>query len=623
MPHLLFVLFFSFFLNLQAVTSIKPAGAGGGRPTVEVEAPSSSRIIADAFFETKSSPAGPVYLYHLKIKGTQSEFEGKIPNVDGLVLKSRRTERSFRNINGKYQTEVNFIYVAHRLEDRDFLIPAYEIRVDGQTVVVPQAKLLVDRDGDGHDRDQAARTVWIELVLPKNALYTAEAVPFEVRLYRRGDIGLSVNSAAPELINEGFSVPLYGGRYSEDQTRIQGVGFSVYTWKGSTTALKSGVHSLQFNFPVVATLANPMQDPFDILMGMGLSRGESHELLLQTPPQAIEVKPLPEAGRPASFCGAVGEFTFEAQLETPKLTQGEPTTLRVAISGEGSLEHVFAPPLPLGAGWKQYPPKTELRSKDATASSGTKIFEYILVPLDANLKSFPELQWAYFSPSRAQYQELIAPERPIEVQPAHSLPAAAPPSTPRPAPQAPPAQAAVPTSPAPLEAPEYEPLPLKLSLGDSTHSLLPLAKKPWFWPAHAAALLLYTALAKMLLKKKKASKDPQILRKRSLKEQLKKGEKQLQQALKAHDSKEFFTQACALLQTAAAIKLKNSPEALTPEAIVQHAQNLKIPAQLQATLHLCLDQQEALKYGAAATAQHHDLALCYTQLKALIASFSA
>jgi len=59
----------------------------------------------------------------------------------------------------------------------------------------------------------------------------------------------------------------------------------------------------------------------------------------------LTVLPLPEAGRPDDFGGAVGRFTVRAEASPDELHVGESLKLLLHVEGEGDLEHFDAPRL--------------------------------------------------------------------------------------------------------------------------------------------------------------------------------------------------------------------------------------------------------------------------------------
>ena len=62
-------------------------------------------------------------------------------------------------------------------------------------------------------------------------------------------------------------------------------------------------------------------------------------------PLTIEVLPIPEAGRPTPYYGAVGRFRIDAALDKDTVTVGSSVKLTVTVTGRGNFEFLRLPPL--------------------------------------------------------------------------------------------------------------------------------------------------------------------------------------------------------------------------------------------------------------------------------------
>lgn len=53
--------------------------------------------------------------------------------------------------------------------------------------------------------------------------------------------------------------------------------------------------------------------------------------------RTINVKPLPDQGKPADFTGAVGKFDFSVSASETELAATESLTVKVEVNGKGNL----------------------------------------------------------------------------------------------------------------------------------------------------------------------------------------------------------------------------------------------------------------------------------------------
>ena len=52
---------------------------------------------------------------------------------------------------------------------------------------------------------------------------------------------------------------------------------------------------------------------------------------------SLEVKNLPETGKPASFAGAVGNYNFKADIDKTELYTNDAVTVTLTVSGTGNI----------------------------------------------------------------------------------------------------------------------------------------------------------------------------------------------------------------------------------------------------------------------------------------------
>lgn len=134
---------------------------------------------------------------------------------------------------------------------------------------------------------------------------------------------------------------------------------------------------------------------------------EVHTITLKSNPATITVHPLPAENKPAGFKGAVGKFTIQATLLNKTITAGDAAKLRVVIKGSGNLPVVNAPQISIPAGVESFDPSVkEEVNKTVYPLSGSKIFDYTLIPRDSGHVTIPPVKFSYFDPSTASYNTI-------------------------------------------------------------------------------------------------------------------------------------------------------------------------------------------------------------------------
>lgn len=133
--------------------------------------------------------------------------------------------------------------------------------------------------------------------------------------------------------------------------------------------------------------------------------------------RTIDVKPLPQEGRPADFTGAVGKnLKFEVTTSKKELRATESLQATVEVSGQGNLKLFDLPPLTVPASMEQYEPEyTERVNTNMNGMQGNISNSYTLVPQAQGKYPIPPMSFSYFDLGTRSYKTLTSEEIMIEV----------------------------------------------------------------------------------------------------------------------------------------------------------------------------------------------------------------
>jgi hypothetical protein len=145
------------------------------------------------------------------------------------------------------------------------------------------------------------------------------------------------------------------------------------------------------------------RDPF----GAFFSLGRYVNLVRRSNPVKLEVKPLPEAGRPAEFSGAVGSYRMKTIVDRTAVDVGEGVAVRATVEGTGSLQATTPPRLTAPPDVKIYEPKVVDESATGPDHrTARKTWEWVVVPLAPGALRIPSPVFAYFDTATGAYKEL-------------------------------------------------------------------------------------------------------------------------------------------------------------------------------------------------------------------------
>lgn len=130
----------------------------------------------------------------------------------------------------------------------------------------------------------------------------------------------------------------------------------------------------------------------------------------------LNVKELPQENKPASFNGAVGNFTFSAKIDRTKLKVNDAITETITISGSGNLELVEAPVVKFPTDFETYEPKVTSRIRTGGGGvSGYKKFDYLAIPRNPGDFVIPSVSFSFFNPHDKKYYTYSSDEYNIHV----------------------------------------------------------------------------------------------------------------------------------------------------------------------------------------------------------------
>ncbi|HZN55197.1 MAG TPA: BatD family protein [Candidatus Polarisedimenticolaceae bacterium] len=254
-----------------------------------------------------------------------------------------------------------------------------------------------DEDADG------SVDVFLQTRLRASSVWSGQPTVLDITLY----------AGAPVSDFGWTDLPSLGGLWSEDlpldpdyerrTVTMNGRAYAAYT-VARKLIVPTGAGSLTIPpFTAQLQVRRSARDPF----GTFFSLGRSINILRKTAPVKLEVKPLPEAGRPSEFSGAVGSFRMKVGVDRSTVELGEAVAIRATLEGEGSLQSVHPPTIPAPPDVKVYEPKVvEDTTVGASHLGARKTWEWVVVPLAPGTVKLPEPSFSYFDVGSGTYKAL-------------------------------------------------------------------------------------------------------------------------------------------------------------------------------------------------------------------------
>ncbi|HZE89940.1 MAG TPA: BatD family protein [Verrucomicrobiae bacterium] len=256
-----------------------------------------------------------------------------------------------------------------------------------------------------------AGDIFVEATVDRKEAFVGEEILLTYKLYTQSEL-----AALPQP----RQLPSYTGFWVEEipidpratikRTVVRGKEYLELTlMKKALFPTKSGDLPLDETAFEILVRADS-GDPFDSFFN------PARPIYRRTDPMTVKVKPLPEAGRPDSFRGAVGKFSLTAATDRKEAQVNDAVGLTVKVEGDGNVRPIGEPVLPDLPDYRRYDPKVEEKSDiQADRVKGSRTWTYVLVPLSAGEKAIPPVRFSYFDPAAGAYREISAPPIPIKI----------------------------------------------------------------------------------------------------------------------------------------------------------------------------------------------------------------
>ena len=385
--------------------------------------------------------AGEPFRVEFALNAKPDDDTFKAPSFEGFdVLAGPAISQgsSVQIVNGSMTKSVSYTYTFVLLPQAagNVTVGAAEVRVDGTTYRTRPLPVEIVNEGEGSRAQQqqggsrrpddahgdaqsqiGKDDILLRAVVSRSSVYKNEPLHVAFKLYTR----VPYVNLVPE------SAPSFNGFWSQDLSDPNGARVGRETYNGKVYETRVLYDYLLYPQQVGALAIEPVEmtvvaqvvvqsrnaDPFF---------GSGREVYnvprkVQSQRAAVTVKPLP-TGAPASFSGAVGNFTMDAQFPSERIAANSGATVTVKISGTGNLTFVQAPKLPLPTSFEQYNVKTtESINTSSSGISGYRQFEYPFIARAEGTYDLEPVEFTFFDPQRMQYVTLKSKPMTLEITP--------------------------------------------------------------------------------------------------------------------------------------------------------------------------------------------------------------
>jgi BatD DUF11 like domain len=133
---------------------------------------------------------------------------------------------------------------------------------------------------------------------------------------------------------------------------------------------------------------------------------QEERFAISSGPESLIVRPLPSAGRPADFNGAIGSsLRLERRITPSTARAGEGVTVELSLRGEGNSALWPPPDIRWPASVRAYVDRVDEQVSTIEGRlGGTKTFRYLVVPDSAGAVALPAVSYAYYDLAARGYR---------------------------------------------------------------------------------------------------------------------------------------------------------------------------------------------------------------------------
>jgi hypothetical protein len=382
-------------------------------------------LLADGIKFTASASktevgTGEQFEITFSVNGNGDDF--RPPNInDFQILSGPNVSTSMESINGNTTVSTSYSYILMAAKEGEFTIAPATMVVNGRRLSTQPIKIKVIKgrpvpQNNAQQNNQTDNTpppntsdlsklLFIRAVVDKNNVYDGQQVTVSYRLYTRVGIDDSQPDKLPDL----------NGFWSEDVKRPQQVQWNTETYKGQQYKVADIKQSILFPEHDGNLTIDPLSMVFIVrqpvasrdIMDQFFGSYRQVKYKAQSAPVTIHVKPLPEEGKPGGFAGAVGKFTIDASIDKTEVKTNDAINYKVKITGSGNIK-LFKPlTVNFPADFEKYDPKvTDTVTEDIKGVSGSRIYNYLLIPRHQGDYTIEPLKFSYFNPNTGKYVTL-------------------------------------------------------------------------------------------------------------------------------------------------------------------------------------------------------------------------
>jgi|APLak6261702949_1056265.scaffolds.fasta_scaffold00362_7 hypothetical protein len=315
-------------------------------------------------------------------------------------------------INGKSSFNKSYIYILLPTQKGQLTIKQAAIEINGQIYKTSPVKINVTnaveipKDPNETPAVSADDNIYLVADISKSNPYLNEPITVVYKLYFSYSIGISNwRELNKPKYNDFWSQNIDIKQLKAEEGMFKGERYRyVVLRKTVLYPQKSGKLeieplSLDIDCQVPSNRRNFWGQPIMVEDSKRVSAGS----------KIINVRALPENGKPVDFSGAVGQFDFKVNPSKTTLKNGESLDLTLSVIGKGNLKLFSLPKPVVPTALEMYDPVHEENvSTPLTGMTGRITDKYTIIPQYKGSYQIKPLSFSYFDLASGRYKTITS-----------------------------------------------------------------------------------------------------------------------------------------------------------------------------------------------------------------------
>ncbi|MBJ12897.1 MAG: hypothetical protein CMG62_07480 [Candidatus Marinimicrobia bacterium] len=361
-----------------------------------------------------------IITFSIEAKDSDSfpSFDKEILKKDFMVISGPNQQTNFQFVNGKMTSSKTLSWKLSPKKQGKLIIPSFEINLDGKKYISNAINIYVVKS----QNNDVEKNIFLIAEIDKEEAFLGEQITVSYKIFTRVNASIEPYKL-PEFVGFWVENLFQPDRLKFVNVNLNGVKYQMaILGQSALFPIPSDKHivpSLKLKAQIEQKKVSRRRDPFfDPFFDSFFT--ETKTKILSSDEKFVYIKKFPEP-RPFDFNGAVGNFRITSYTDRDSGKINEALTFTIKIEGTGNLNLFALPEVKFNSKLEVFESKEKFE-KDVFRDliTGTKIWEYILIPRQSGIVKLPSVQFSFFDPSNEEWRSIKTDSKKITVEDATS-----------------------------------------------------------------------------------------------------------------------------------------------------------------------------------------------------------